>query len=193
MRKSFVLLLAFFLAFSNFSIGQEEDINSLFDDGSISNPKSLIKFNLASAIAGDIAVSYEYVFSDVYGLEGGFGMINHYFEYPFSLRDEFEFENIIGGYSIRILGKKYIQEKAPDYNYWGPMLRFRTYNFEHKDVTCTDFMLVFGVQLPFGKRFFLDYIIGIGWRKVKETFSSGTVNRFNRIVFPLNLSLGIGF
>jgi hypothetical protein len=171
----------------------QEDVSTYFDDGGISNPKNIIKVNANYCIGGDISFSYEYIFTDRFALEAGYGTITHIFDI-FGELDEYVSKNLVeGGYSYLILPKMYFLQKAPLYNYCGILYRNRLFKHTYKDVYVRDISVVYGVQFNWGKRVYFDYIVGIGNSRIRSYKRHTYDNIENTILFSLRLSLGISF
>lgn len=187
--REFIIAVLTVLALS---INAQEDVENYFDDGNLSNPSLIVKPNIASFLGGDFSLGLEYILLDNLSIEAGVGKINHYFNLVGTMDDDFSFQNINGGFSFRICPKFYLR-KAPEYNYWGPMFRYRKYNFSDRTIVTKEFALTWGVQLSFGKRFYFDYGLGLGLNYGILEYDSGEIEKTKSYCLPITLAVGIAF
>lgn len=187
---TFLLLLSFEKVYTQSDSIQDNSF--YFDDGGISARKNIIKINILSAINGDLPLYYERALSKSFSIEIGAGLLLPYYilELPQIFSTEAEIINPDFGYSLWIHPKYYLQQNAPELNYFGVQIRKRNYNQNNQTIVYTDVTLNYGLQLILGKRIAFDYNVGIGVRFKREK-STSEKNVITGIALPIGIKIGI--
>jgi len=195
-KKIQIILMIFILSISHYKvIAQNDSIQDnsyYFDDGGISESKSLVKINVFSIVNGDLPVYYERIIGKSFSIEFGAGILLPYYipELPQLFSGESEIANPDFGHSIWIHPKYYVQHESPELNYLGIQIRRRNYNQDNQTIIFTDLTFNYGLQLIVGKRLVFDCNVGVGFR-YKTQESLNIEKEISGLAFPIGIKLGI--
>ncbi len=157
------LYLCLWLGLQASVVAQDASSNKYYlDDGGISAPKAILKFEALSIIHGEVPLHLEVFAKRNFSLEGGIGLIMPYYVHDFGallVGSENSFSNNSTGLGLWMAARLYMGE-APEARYW--MLQARRRNFQYNHVTELTFN--FGKQKIIGGKWVCDYGIGLGVR-----------------------------
>lgn len=137
MKKHYIhLLLIVSFLLTNYQLIAQKDTSQKSEnilqyiEDKVFESKNILKFNLASVVAGDLSVSYERIISNSFGIEGGAGILLPF--YTPNLNELIGSKTQIinnpkGGFSFIFQPKLYLNEEAPENAFIGLKLRVRNY------------------------------------------------------------------
>lgn len=171
---------------------QEEvnkNVSEYFEDGGISRSKNLIKLNVFSTISGNLAITYERLFTENFTADASIGFLLPYTIEP--IPEIFFSDKLFPGrdmgYSFALQLKLFLYEPHDRVYY---SVKYSHNEFSRHTVDFREQLITFhcGYQFYIRKRINLEFAFGLGFRSI--TTSPDEVGSIVNIVLPLTFNIG---
>jgi len=164
-------------------------------------PKHVVKLGITPIFVGEILPSYEYIFTDKFGLEAGIGFLTENYLDQFIKESSFGNTRLMKIGPSFLIGARYYPFRRADYLYCKGELKYRKYKEVYQEVsgsgnseTIDEYERKFiprlglGYQLYLDKHFLFDMSANIGLTFIKD-FQFGS----NAPIKNTKLHFGLGF
>ena len=165
------------------------------------SPKHIVKLGITPIVVGEILPSYEYVFTDKFGVEAGIGFVTENYLSQFIQESNFGDTRLMKLGPSFLIAARYYPFRRADYMYCKGEMKYRRYKEVYQEVNSSGYTQTvneyerkfiprvgIGYQLYLDKHFLFDMNANIGLTFIKD-YQFGT----NTPVKNTKLHFGLGF
>ena len=172
-----------------------------------STPKHIIKLGITPIVVGEVLPSYEYVFTDKFGLEAGIGFVTENYLNQFIQESNFGNTRLMKFGPSFLIAARYYPFRRADYMYCKGEMKYRRYKEVYQEIsgsgnteTINEYERKFiprvgiGYQLYLDKHFLFDMNANIGLAFIKDyQFGSNAPVKNTKLHFGLGLKFAYAF
>lgn len=173
----------------------------------VSKPKHVVKLGITPIFVGEILPSYEYIFTDKFGLEAGIGFLTENYLDQFIKESNFGNTRLMKIGPSFLIAARYYPFRRADYLYCKGELKYRKYKEVYQEIsgsgnteTIDEYerkvipRVGLGYQLYLDKHFLFDMSANLGLTFIKDfQFGSNAPIKNTKIHFGLGFKFAYAF